>query len=151
MPPVTVKFKRLRDGVCLPKRMTEGAACFDLFVPGGYTMQWNWIEGFGYQHKVKRIGLGFALEIPEGYEGVIRPRSSMPFIASVFSTIGTIDSDYRGEVAVQFVCTEHWEPAEGSRIAQLAIREVPTCEFVEVDELADPNSSRTGGFGSTGG
>lgn len=98
------------------------------------------------------VPCGFALAIPEGYEGQIRPRSGLAAKGiSIPNTPGTIDSDYRGEVKVLLInqSSQDFQVTRGMRIAQLLILPVPRVEWLEVDEL--PESERgPGGFGHTG-
>jgi len=99
------------------------------------------------------IPSGFAMALPEGFEAQVRPRSGLARKTglTMLNSPGTIDSDYRGEVAVLAVNLGQ-EPiviGRGDRIAQLVIQRVPEVELVEVAEL--PGSARGGqGFGSSG-
>lgn len=102
------------------------------------------------------IDCGFSVEIPEGYEGQIRPRSSS-VMRGINVFYGTIDSDYRGQVRITVDCTQALKDCErsflklnkGERIAQLVICPVQRCEIEVVDELSTTKRG-TGGFGSTG-
>lgn len=99
------------------------------------------------------VPTGFALAIPAGYEGQVRPRSGLAANhgVTVLNAPGTIDADYRGEVKVILVNhgSEPFAIARGMRIAQLVIAPVIVAGFEEVAEL--PATTRgTGGFGSTG-
>jgi len=96
---------------------------------------------------------GFALEIPPGHEGQVRPRSGLALKRglTVLNAPGTIDADYRGEVMVLLINlgSEPQEIRRGDRIAQLVIQPVARAEVEQVDELA-PAERDAGGFGSTG-
>lgn len=95
---------------------------------------------------------GFALAIPEGYEGQIRSRSGLASMGIVVSNSpGTIDSDYRGEVKVVLanISDEPMSIIPGQRIAQLVICPVVRCTLVNVGQL-DETVRGIGGFGSTG-
>lgn len=96
------------------------------------------------------IPLGFALEIPEGYEGVIRPRSGMTS-KEIDSAIGTIDSNYRGELKAVIIndSDKKITISKGDRICQLAIRKTEYITFEEVDELSETERG-SNGFGSSG-
>ena len=99
------------------------------------------------------VPTGLRLEIPQGYEVQIRPRSGLALkhgIALVNSP-GTIDSDYRGEVGVIVLNTgaDPFDVTHGMRIAQLVLAPVVQAAFDEVDSL-DDTSRGAGGFGSTG-
>ncbi len=101
----------------------------------------------------KLIRTGLRVAIPPGYEGQVRPRSGLALRhgISMVNTPGTIDSDYRGEVAV--IAINFGESVvkleRGERIAQLVICPVARAELVAVDALND-TSRGEGGFGSTG-
>lgn len=99
------------------------------------------------------IPCGFAVSIPAGYEGQVRPRSGLASRhgVTVLNAPGTIDSDYRGEVKVLLI--NHGKTAfavePGMRIAQLVVAPVVRVEWEPVEIL--PVSSRgAGGFGHTG-
>ena len=99
------------------------------------------------------VPTGIALAIPEGYEAQIRPRSGLALKHGVtlLNAPGTIDADYRGEVAV-IVINHGAEPfvvRRGDRIAQLVVARVPEIAFEESETL--PETARgAGGFGHTG-
>lgn len=129
------------DATC-PKMGHRGDAGFDLTAIG-----------------VERLGLfkyryhtGLAFEIPYGYEGQIRPRSSIHKSGMILcNSVGTVDSPYRGEVMavfwkIPFVGKRY---VVGDRICQLVIKPVPEIEFVEAQQLSDTERGN-GGFGSTG-
>lgn len=98
----------------------------------------------------KVIGLGFAMELPQGFEGVIRPRSGMS-TNGIDEVIGTIDSNYRGEVKAIIInnSTENITIKKGDRICQLAIRKTEEISFIPVEELNESNRGANG-FGSSG-
>lgn len=152
-----IKFKPLSELAYLPKKATEGAAAYDVYLPRNV--------------EVKRgrqvIPLDFAIEIPYGYEAKIEPRSGFSSkgmegisVLAAFDgkTIGRfncdviqgkIDSDYRGCVGV-IINNQDCEFAmlRGTRIAQLTIYKVEDAEFEIVDELSE-TSRGEGGYGST--
>lgn len=132
----------------LPVRASEGAACYDVRTREGFILA----PGDTIVAKT-----GFALEIPEGYKAMIWSRSSFG-VKGDRVHIGTIDSDYRGEVSVvvqNLSSIKHRQMRRslrihaGERIAQMSFERVITAEFMEVDELA-PSERGEGGFGSTG-
>ena len=100
------------------------------------------------------VPTGLAIAIPEGYVGLVHPRSGLAIKngISMVNTPGTIDSGYRGEIAVILINHDREETFEikrGDRIAQLVIQQVEIAELVAVEEL--PTSQRgAGGFGSSG-
>ena len=140
-----LRFARLSERAILPTRAHEGDAGLDLYAvePAhiGPGERWS-------------VPTGVAVEIPQGFAGMVLPRSGLARehgIALVNSP-GLIDCGYRGEIRVLLLNTD---PAEvyrvepGDRIAQLVVVEVATPEPVEVSGLAD-SSRGDGGFGSSG-
>lgn len=97
------------------------------------------------------IPTGLSLEIPAGYEGQIRPRSGLTAKTSITVHLGTIDSDYRGQVGVivENCGAAPYQISKGQRIAQLVIAPVARVEVVLVDSLGGTDRGE-GGFGSTG-
>lgn len=99
----------------------------------------------------KRIRTGIAIELPEGHEGQVRPRSGWAHSAGVMSAIGTIDNGYRGEICVTLF-NHSFDTAiirNGDRIAQLVVCPVAYPMLVEVLELSETERGADG-FGSTG-
>ena len=99
------------------------------------------------------IKTGLFLEIPEGFEAQVRPRSGFALKKgiTVLNSPGTIDADYRGEIGVILVNLSK-QPCvieDGERIAQLVFAQVEQAEFNVVTELSDTDRG-AGGFGSTG-
>jgi len=99
------------------------------------------------------VPTGTYIEIPDGYVGLIHPRSGLAakYGITVLNAPGTIDSGYRGEIVVLMQNTTEipLSIAKGERIAQLVIQEFVTADFEAVDELSDSDRG-DGGFGSTG-
>jgi len=99
------------------------------------------------------VPTGLVVEIPDGYEGQVRPRSGLALKngISLVNTPGTIDSDYRGELKVIMINLgeDHFMVNYGDRIAQLVIAPVVQAQIIEVDEISDSERG-SGGFGSTG-
>jgi dUTP pyrophosphatase len=131
-------------GENVPKYATRGDAGADL-TASGYTM-----VPAGSRALVKT---GIKIAIPEGYVGLVHPRSGLALKhgITVLNAPGTIDSGYRGEVGVILYNSgaENFEIRAGDRIAQLVIQKVETAEFEIVDALIDTDRGE-GGFGSTG-
>ncbi len=101
------------------------------------------------------VPTGVALALPEGYVGLVHPRSGLAHRAglSIVNAPGTIDAGYRGEIQVCLVNLDGSTPIElrrGDRIAQLVIQRHETARFTEVDTL-DDTARGSGGYGSTGG
>ncbi|MCZ8041855.1 MAG: dUTP diphosphatase [Beijerinckiaceae bacterium] len=99
------------------------------------------------------VPTGLCLQLPEGFEAQVRPRSGLAARhgVTVLNAPGTVDSDYRGEVRVILINhgTQTYPIRRGDRIAQLVIAPVARAQFSEVTAL-EATSRGTGGFGSTG-
>lgn len=139
---MTVKIK-LVDGGKMPEYKTEGAACCDCYAR--LATPFITIPN----HSRTLIALGFCMELPEGYEAVIRPRSGMTK-KGVDVAIGTIDWDYRNEVMCQIINNSggDFDIHNLERICQMKIQQAEKVSFEEVKELSE--TERKGGFGSTG-
>jgi dUTP pyrophosphatase len=101
----------------------------------------------------KLIPTGLHIELPEGYEAQIRPRSGLAykFGISIVNSPGTIDADYRGEIKVLLVnlSTEAFEIHAGDRIAQMIVAKHEQVKWTEVEVLTDTTRGH-GGYGHTG-
>ena len=99
------------------------------------------------------IKTGLFIELPEGYEAQIRPRSGLAYKhgITVLNTPGTIDADYRGEIGIILVnlSNENFEIKDGERICQMIISKHETVSWQEVEILNDTERG-AGGFGHTG-
>jgi dUTP pyrophosphatase len=99
------------------------------------------------------IPLGVKVEIPEGYELQIRPRSGLAFKHGITipNSPGTIDSGFRGELMVKLLKTEagKLEINPGDRVCQAILNKVPKANFVKVDKVSE-SSRGEDGFGSSG-
>jgi dUTP pyrophosphatase len=144
--PVPVPVRRLDPDVPLPTYAHPGDAGADLTT----TVDVRLAPG-----ERALVPTGLALALPEGYVGLVHPRSGLAIRSglSIVNAPGTVDAGYRGEIKVALVNLDHHEPIElrrGDRIAQLVVQRVDRARFVETDEL--PGSARgEGGHGSTGG
>ena len=141
-----LKIKRLRPSAKLPKRATPGSTGFDIFacIDGESA-----ITLVGTQPKL--IPTGIAIEVPRGYDVQIRPRSGLSS-KGIGVTLGTIDSDYRGEILITmylFNPNANFEIKHGDRIAQMVVGKVADLPLVEIEELS-PTERGAGGHGSTG-
>nr|DAY24822.1 MAG TPA: dUTPase [Caudoviricetes sp.] len=138
-----IKIKKLSKNVELPKQSTQGAAGMDFYLPQPVRFEPN---------RSKKVPLGVAVEIPEGYVMLLIPRSSMwTTPLRMPNSVGVIDSDYRGEVCALLQNTHHlaWTAEAGERLVQGVIVPVPEVQIQEVEELSE-TSRGVGGFGSTG-
>jgi dUTP pyrophosphatase len=146
VPMVEIKIRKVHPRAVIPAYMTEQAAGMDLctvidqpvvLAPGEREL----------------LPTGLAMEIPPGYEGQVRPRSGLALKKgiSLVNSPGTIDADYRGEVAIIIINhgSEAVEILPGDRIAQLIIAPVTRVTLVETDTLNESQRS-SGGFGHTG-
>lgn len=99
------------------------------------------------------IHTGLYIEMPEGYEAQVRPRSGLAIKhgVTVINSPGTIDADYRGEICVELVNLSNipFTVEPGERIAQLVFSKYEQAEFIEVEELNETERGE-GGFGHTG-
>ncbi len=141
-----LKVKMLRKGVTLPKYQTDHSAGLDLcacidrdiiLMPGERVL----------------VPTGISIELPDGYEAQVRPRSGLAINhgVTVLNSPGTIDPDYRGEVKVILINLgkEPFVIKNGMRIAQMVISKFERVEVEVVEELSQTRRGE-GGFGSTG-
>ena len=137
------------EGLPLPAYATPHAAGMDL--PAG--IRETWVLG---PNERRLVPTGLVLAIPEGFEGQVRPRSGLALRhgVTVLNSPGTIDADYRGEVAVVLINhgTEPFEIRRGDRIAQLILAPVTSAEWSLNGDLAALGQTQRGegGYGSTG-
>lgn len=151
---MNVRIKRLQHALDLPipSYATDGAAGIDLYAASlGCAIGSDAAAILDPRERIG-IGCGVAVEIPPGHEGQVRGRSGLAKRGlSIVHGVGTIDSDYRGEIVAMLV--NHGDrPVEinrGDRIAQLVIAPVVRATLAEVDELTETERG-AGGFGSTG-
>jgi dUTP pyrophosphatase len=138
---VTIKFKRLSPDAKLPCYAHPGDAGMDLFSRETRTLE---------QGEPHLFTLGFAMEIPEGFVGIIKDKSGL---ATRGLTVlgGVIDHTYRGEYGVILLNTTEREVLvkPGDKIAQLLILPVATAQLEEAVSLSETRRG-AGGFGSTG-
>lgn len=155
-----LKFKKLRPEAQLPKYATKGAACFDLKAvvnkdnPCFHSLK----DGVLSIPPGKRciVPTGWAVEVPEGKELLIRPRSGLAAKhgITVLNTPGTIDFGYLDEVMVILYNTDDlpFIINTGDRIAQAVLKSVEQVEIVQIEEFDKDVllTDRGGGLGSTG-
>jgi dUTP pyrophosphatase len=145
---VTVKVRRVRRNgdLPLPRYQTAQSAGLDLLAD---------VEAPVTLAPLERalVPTGLALELPEGFEAQVRPRSGLAAKHGLtcLNSPGTIDADYRGEVKVLLVNLSNAPVtlSRGDRVAQLVVAPVSRATLVEVDTLAD-SARGSAGFGSTG-
>lgn len=146
--PITLRFKRIRSAAVIPKYQTELAAGMDLSACPAEGAPVEIPPG-----EIRVIPLGFAMAIPPGFEGQVRPRSGLATKhgVTVPNAPGTVDADYRGEMMVALINLGRapFTVEPGMRIAQLVVAPVSHAKVVEVESL-DETGRGSGGFGSTG-
>jgi dUTP pyrophosphatase len=137
-----VKVKKLHKNAVVPTYAKPGDAGLDLTATETIQVTETHIT----------YGTGLAFEIPEGYVGLVYPRSSIrKYDLRLTNSVGVIDSGYRGEVQATFdrIGRKLQNYGPGDRIAQIIIMPHPLITLVETEELSDSERG-TGGFGSTG-
>lgn len=141
-----IKIKKLHDMAVIPHYAKIGDAGMDLTA---VSRRWDEYDNLVY-------GTGLAFEIPEGYVGLVFPRSSCSSKKLVMANcVGVIDSGYRGEVTLKFKPTttslnyKNDVYELGDRVGQIIILPYPQVKFVESEELSSTERGE-GGYGSTG-
>lgn len=153
------EVKILLEGGVMPEKATEGAACYDLYVP----------EDFKLRRGRQIVPLGFRLQLPKSMAAIVKSRSGFASngievmyeqLCELYKKrldadvlLGTVDRDYTGIVGVIIdvhdELVSHTFIAKGTRIAQMQFVEVPEIEFKQVETL-DETERGDGGFGHTG-
>lgn len=144
MSDIVVKLRKLSPDVPDPVYGTVGSAGCDVHADEDVEL---WPDG------KRLVRTGLCMEVPDGYECQVRPRSGLALKNGVivFNTPSTIDSDYRGELGIYLINTSSvcFQVTRGMRIAQLVFAPVTRATFVTVERLSDTVRG-TGGWGSTG-
>jgi dUTP pyrophosphatase len=141
-----VPLRRLDPGLPLPGYAHPGDAGADVYAAAQVTLE---------PGERALVPTGVALALPEGYVGLVHPRSGLAARhgISLVNAPGTVDAGYRGEILVNLI---NLDPREaftvhrGDRIAQLVVQQVATVDFVEVDSLPETSRGDTG-HGASGG
>ena len=147
----TLKLEHFDNNFDLPKYETVGAAGAD--IKASFSID-DRTDGIVIKPGERvLVPTGLSMEIPQGYEIQVRPRSGMSYKTSlmVVNSPGTIDSDYRGEVKVILgnMGDKREVISHGDRVAQLVLAPVVQAFFIEESELTNTERG-AGGFGSTG-
>lgn len=143
---MNIKVKKLKSGATVPTMGSKFAAGADLYSAEDADVV---IE----PGETKFIGTGLAMEIPEGYVGLVYARSGLACKRGLApaNKVGVVDSDYRGEIKVAL--HNHGKEAQtvekGERIAQMVIAPYLSVNYEEADALSETERGE-GGFGSTG-
>jgi dUTP pyrophosphatase len=137
-----IKVKKLRDDAKLPTHGHHGDAGMDFYAVEDVTF---------LPQKQERVHTGIAVEIPEGYVGLIWDKSSISFNLGLKIMGGVIDSGYRGEIIMNLLNTGDKEIVleKGHKIAQMLIQKFEHCDILEVEELSETVRGH-GREGSTG-
>lgn len=148
--PPRIRIKLLSPTAKAPQYMTAGAAGADVFADLGGDGEVDYFSPC----RTHKIPLGFAVEIPEGWVGLLKGRSGLAAKGHE-GHVAAIDSDYRGQVCMLLhidgaATSGHPLRLEhGKRVGQILFMPAPQFDLVVVDELSETVRS-TGGFGSTG-
>jgi dUTP pyrophosphatase len=142
---MNLNLKKINSDAVIPTYAKQGDAGADL-----YSVEDTEI----WPGERKLVSTGIAIEVPEGFVGLIHPRSGMAANhgVTVLNTPGTIDAGYRGELKVILINLDKhkkFEVHKGDRIAQLVIQAVERVDFTELQELSD-SVRNVDGFGSSG-
>lgn len=143
---MNVKIKKLNPLAHLPEAQTIGSGGYDIY---GYDPKPLETNDYGYYEYRTYL----SIEIPEGYVGLIYPRSSISKTGLILAnSVGVIDSDFRGEILIRFKYIAGSKLyLHGDRVAQLILQKIEKIEFEEIqeDEELSETERGDGGFGST--
>lgn len=143
---VELKIEKLKHNKILPEYKTNGASGMDLSAAIDEPIVLKSLER-------TLIPTGIKIELPKGYEAQIRARSglSIKHGITLINAVGTVDSDYRGEVCVPVVnlSSEEYTVMPGERVAQMVICKVEQAQII-ISETLENTERGCGGFGSTG-
>ncbi|WP_369699544.1 dUTP diphosphatase [Nesterenkonia sp. Act20] len=142
---ISVPVRQLDPGLSLPLYSHPGDAGADLLSAEQFTLA---------PGERRLVPTGIALALPQGWVGLVHPRSGLAVRhgVTVLNAPGTVDAGYRGELKVCLLNTDRHETVHferGDRIAQLVLQQVDQADFMPVADL-DASERGAGGFGSTG-
>jgi dUTP pyrophosphatase len=137
-----VKVKKMHAEAVIPSYSKPGDAGLDLTA---VSEEWN------EDNSMVTYGTGLSIEIPEGYVGLLFPRSSVCKTSlNLSNSVGVIDSGYRGEIMLKYRYPEEGLVYDlGDRVGQLIIMPYPQIELIEAEELSSTERGE-GGYGSSG-
>jgi dUTP pyrophosphatase len=137
-----LKVKKLHKNAIVPTKANLTDAGYDLYALDGAILQ---------KHTHQLVKTGVSLEIPEGYVGLIWPRSGLSYKHGLDVFAGVIDSGYRGDVGVILYNSQYnsYTIEAGDRIAQIIFQKVESFDLIETENL-DSSQRGLGGFGSSG-
>jgi len=140
---IKIKIKKISD-ITMPSYAHKGDSGVDLYAAEDDTLK---------PMERKLVPTGLKMEIPQGYEGQVRPKSGLALIHGIghANSIGTIDSSYRGEIKVPLInfSDRTYKIEQGKKIGQIVFSKVEEAIFEEVKELSKTTRNESG-FGSTG-
>lgn len=139
---LTIKIKKLVDDILMSSYAHHGDAGFDLYAAKCVTLA---------PGERAQIPVGIAMEIPEGYVGLVWDKSGLSQKFGIKTLGGVVDCIYRGEVMVGVINlgSEPYTFEKNHKVAQMIIQKYEECAIVEVQELSDSVRGESG-FGSTG-
>ena len=139
---MNLKIKKLKEDAKLPTYAHIGDAGFDLYIPNDLTIK---------SGERLSIPLGLAMEIPEGYTGLLLDKSGLSHKHGLKSFGGVIDAGYRGEfhVGIMNLSDKDYSFSKGDKIIQMLIMPVARMNIIEANELTESDRG-TGAFGSSG-
>jgi len=138
-----MRYMKLTDTAIAPTRGTPGSAGIDLYADHDVLVSCG---------ASVMLGTGIAVEVPEGYVGLLMRSSVGKAGVSLANAVGVIDSDYRGEIKLCLAYTAGnggYYILKGDKVAQLVVIPAPWFDLIEVDALSSTDRG-DGGFGSTG-
>jgi dUTP pyrophosphatase len=139
-----IKIEKLREDAYIPEKAHETDSGYDCRIPDDLHLRAG---------ELKLVKLGFRLELPNGWECQMRARSSMATEFKVIFAlgVGTIDSDYRGEIMVPFINMSDniYKFPRGTKVSQMVFKKIDIVRLEEGEVNIDTERGE-GGFGSTG-
>ncbi len=137
-----LKFKKLHQNAKIPSYAYTGDAGLDLYTSEDLIIK---------KGERKSVALGIAVEIPEGYVGILFDKSGLSHKYGLKSYGGIIDSGYRGEIHVGMMnlSDADYQFKAGDKIIQILIMPIPRCDIMESDKLSESDRGE-GAFGSSG-
>lgn len=137
-----IKFKKLNENAKPPTYAFKFDAGMDLYCLENISVEPN---------QSVQISTGIAMEIPEGFVGLIWDKSGLSHKSGLKTVGGVVDSQYRGEIKVGMInlSNETYNFEAGQKIAQMLIQKVEQVDLIESDDLSETDRGE-GGFGSTG-
>lgn len=139
---LTIKIKKLKSDAVLPNYAHAGDAGMDIYASEDVHVK---------KGERAKVPTGIAMEIPEGYVGLVWDKSGLSMNHGLKTLGGVIDSGYRGEVMIGVInlSNEDYTLEKGHKVAQILIQKIETPVVEEVEELSDSHRGEKG-FGSTG-